>query len=319
MRTRKLRRNQRRQAWVCTRAALACLAVAGACLALVGPALTGAAEAAEQETLAERLGRILHARGQGRTDLGTLEKRALELLREFPSPQDKGIIYAAIADMYYQTDYEAYGAEIVLFAKKALQYPLSLDKEVRTRRCWASALRGQMTDAKGEVAHPEKRREAALLLLGGLKLVLEHLTEDRLQRWPVLPRLTIDGPLTPEDRKRYEEHRRREKERQRIIQQNELLRTRDLLCQQVSQLYIRKPYNLAELKRLLAATIGDGRIAQEILQDVRARNEGRQGVQWMSRLKMPPPPPGIPVPPEIRARIDQMKRETAARPEAGKK
>lgn len=231
--------------------------------------------------LEKGLARIRVEAAKGQNGLGLLEDRCLDLSAEFSSRTHRAKIYAAIANIYMQADREEYAPEILAYSKKALELPLGPLEAVSMYGLWAKSLWRQHKTAKGR-QFAMVRPQIAMPMLLGLKVILEKLEVTEIEPLPSVGLVTGMGDSAYSKRME-QEHAMRLAVRRRAEVQNGLFRQRCFLAASIVDLYTTKPYDTEELRRVAMATLKDVAAVKEIADDVGARIDGEEGVQWLER------------------------------------
>lgn len=188
------------------------------------------------------------------------------LLAAHPAPEDRGRIYADLAEVLCNTGMKDPEA-IILATKDALACPLDPSVSMRVHVAYGDALqvknRGVTDDALRAV-----RGDIAKVYLEGVKVGLDGGAPE--EKLPLLPVeiLNIRGD-EPRFQKAIREHDEAAANEIRK-HANELLERRNALEGQVVYLYTRRPYDTDELKRIAADALKNDSAVQRIVAKVDA-------------------------------------------------
>ncbi len=230
------------------------LIVAANVVLLLTPA--GGVLTAGGNELGPRLREIDSQRRFGRTpeQMEKMETQYLELLQEYDSPEDKGRIYAAIANSYINSGIQTPGGlpvfpeKVAEYCEKALQYPQEVPDSCRFYSFWGAALQAQCYKS-GEEDFSVARREIVIPYLKTLKFVFDNLTSRESQNLPSVVAYDVP-PSDPHYGEIVRKHNRQMNKWKEVKLNNKLLRYKDVLVPKVVSLYSQKPYATDELREL---------------------------------------------------------------------
>lgn len=211
-----------------------------------------------------RLAAIDQQRDGKDTQTVELERNCLELLEEFTTREDSGMIYAQIALIYAQGGMTQ-PDKTASYCEIALRYPLKASMEAQMFVFWADALQVKHIESSGD-EFTVARREIVNVCLNGLKRILSHKPPKSRQTLPVVHRFDYGGP---KDDPAYQELLRRNKEemaqRKKIIEQNTLVMHREALLEKCIYLYSLEPQATDEFERLAGEIFGDEDAVKELI------------------------------------------------------
>ena len=218
--------------------------------------LSAAALARGQDSLLVDLNGLDALRKGHDTPYEKVEKQGARLLEKYKDGKAQGRIYYQLAHVYAQTGLDR-PQPAIAHAKKALEFPLELDLELRLYCYWGDAV--QVAGRSEALSGP--RRQAAAIYLAGLKKVLALKLPDKIDEPTDVPVIS-DDPAT--QRKMAERAKRVEKARWHET----MLRHRDVLTGQLVRLYSRKPYARGELEELVRASLKDAKQVEQLVEAV---------------------------------------------------
>jgi hypothetical protein len=264
-----------------------------------------------EDALSRSIAGILSWPERTETPPRAMEERLLALMEEHASEEDKGIIYASIAQMYSHAREDAstdddMGKQAAKYARLALAEPL----DPRTA-CSMYSLWGHVTSRRRIGLPPAEfaaaRRRAVLLYLLGLKCALDNGAPVDRQHVPGVGAYQIrGGPDSPELQAAQRKHAREMEARERAMLLNELAEYRYLFVINCVFLYDTEPYDSEELRAFSEEIlIGHEDVAEGIMRKLAWWHENKRG--WQG-----PPPRDSDFPPDVRVGADA----TDAAPEA---
>lgn len=249
------------------------------CLAFTGDgvfATTRKEKLTKQLTVIRADGRVRHV------DPCTLEVRFVDLIQDYNTPSEQGMIYAAAAFSYCEQGFGRGGeretriAKTIEYASKALENPLDVSTNCR--------LRGYLSDAlivrskrRPTNERTEALRAATIICLEGLKLALDN---NAPKEMPTPPTSLVYNVLTP-DKDAQEKLRQKREERaaafEKYRQLRELWKQRQALTLLCIDRCSDKP-DAIEQFRATATRILDGHeeAVNDIVRQIEARAARRQ-------------------------------------------
>ena len=238
----------------------------------------------EYSPLEKALLKIRHEPGRDNIlSLERKEKEALALLKDHGSPSEQAAIYSSIALSY--SDGGWYGQEIGLksakYCEEALKYPLDAPTAADLYSYWAEAislLENHDGHLKGE-ALASHRKKVTVIVLKGLKVTLDNLTQDKAAPPPGVGSFVCVGNCDGSK----EKHAQQMVERNRVDFQNTLVRNRDSLIYRIVMEYFPYDSDTGGLKQLASEilTPAHSNVVQKIIDDLstaRADKEKRHEV-----------------------------------------
>lgn len=224
----------------------------------------------EYSPLERTLLKIRHEPGTDISSLTRKENEALALLESHSSPFEQATIYSSIALSYSEQGW--HGAEIGMksakYCEAALKHPVDAATSAQLYIYWAddiSLLENHDGHLKGE-ALSSHRKKVTMILLKGLKVALDNLTQDKVTPVPGVMRYDCDGNCDDMAK----EHAKQIEERTRVEVQNELISERDVFTRKIVSEYFPVDSDTSTLKRLAynILTSAHSNIAQKILDDL---------------------------------------------------
>jgi len=220
------------------------------------------------------IGRIVGQNDGTVATLSKLEPQLLALLQDHQSPEEKGVIYASIAEMYAERGYtppdDPRTANKVKYAKLALQHPLDPLNVCRMYSIWSDSLLSSYPPPEELRA---ARRKAALAMLLGLRSALEHAPASKVPVPPVEVKTTdtLDAKaLEAEDA----ENRREMEANVQARRLNELIDYREAFVRRCVELYTQRPYDPEELRSFSEILLaGHEEAVKDIIDKLAARME----------------------------------------------
>ena len=246
-----------------------------------GAARTDTDETDRKEILGKRLqairGDAIDVSGAERAS--ALETQFLALVVDHNSPEEKGMIYAAIAlecggqGSRDPNDRDMLLGKTIEYANRALDCPL----ETVTRCTVYHRLGGAML-LKGRFSAKDQweqaRRDSASILLAGLKLALEN---GAPAEWPAPPEQVVfpynyiapeKTPAQMEAERRYEEYMEADRAYRRLY---DLFNERSALTQNLVNAYGREPYDPGEFRTLAEKELaGYDEVVDDIVSQIEA-------------------------------------------------
>ena len=211
--------------------------------------------------------------GRG-TDWARLEAECLELIEDFNSPANLGKIYATIAGIYSDTGFTSKDVQLpktIEYAKKALEYPLDVPTKCHMYGRWADvlivkALRGPQEDMV------EKRREAIVPILQGLKLALDYNAPKEMPKPLAVDLFTLRGDInSPANQKMLKKHEEQVAARKKADFLETLYFKRESLMRKCITLYSQKPYDTNELIDFASKILSKRKdVVEELVSELRA-------------------------------------------------
>ncbi|HID21314.1 MAG TPA: hypothetical protein EYP14_02810 [Planctomycetaceae bacterium] len=197
------------------------------------------------------------------TPFDEIERRSQRLLEKHSSPEDHGRIYYQLAQSYAQGGIfvEERAERVIMYAKKALAFPLDPVSRLRLYNYWGDALR--MVDRTQPF--PRRRKAAAAVYLTGLKESQKYEIPSHPPKspaWDMGASLARGGP-TPQDFERRRQDMRAAREK--WLRDSELYLRRKVLVDQLIDIYRRKPYAASELGSLATSIVGDPDLVDELM------------------------------------------------------
>lgn len=221
--------------------------------ALIVGVLTGLAVSAWATGLRERLYEIDLKRTGDPAQMPGLEKEALELLGDDPSPDDRGTVYAHVGFMYANNGLNPpeHAKRAADYCSRAAQYPLDIQDACYVYLYWGHGIVAQHAKA-GVETRAQVRRQAATAYLRGFKRVAEHLAATSMKGAGAhrsLPELRL---------------------------------FRSVFADASRLLYVEEPLAVGELEELARGVLQDAGLVDEIL----------RGLEEGAALEKPPSDPG---------------------------
>jgi len=220
------------------------------------------------------IGRIVAQNDGTEATLAKLEPQLLALLQDHQTPEEKGIIYASIAQMYAQKGdtppSDVRTQKAVEYSILALKEPLDVLNVCRMYSIWGGkACSFRLPPERFGVA----RRKAVLLALLGLRTALDNGAPAERQPSPGVFRYDYHGPPnSPELKALDEEYRRAWEAHDRVVRANELAFYRQDLVPFCVALYCQAPYDIVELKGFCEVLlVGYQDVAKQITDAVEAK------------------------------------------------
>ena len=219
------------------RALLKLFAVIVACgvILVSGPGFSAA------QTLREDLQKLEGLRDGLNTPLDLVDKTGAEILNKYSAPTDRGQIYYQLAFIYGQSGLRR-PEKLIEYAKKAMDLPLEEDQRLDLFIYWGDAQR--FADPKSPSA--ERRKKAATVYLDGLRETQELNIPAKAPRVPIGMMGDVSGnpKMVAAWQKRQQEAAEAQ---QRAKAQIELVKIRDVLMNQVVDLYTAAPFATDEM------------------------------------------------------------------------
>lgn len=208
--------------------------------------------------LNEQLGNLDRLRRGSNTPFADVERLGQQVLKDFPAPEDQGRIYYHLCHTHGQADIRVKerGDRVIEYAQKGLACPLDAARRLQLYSYWADAIRAR---DRGRRLSPEARKEAATVLLKGLKESLPHNIPDEFPESGVPPLLIGPPPAVPAPE--YEAARQKAAQiavsQKRVRQERELWLRRKVLLMQIIDVYRQKPHAASELRELATCIVAD--------------------------------------------------------------
>ncbi len=213
------------------------------------------------QTLREDLQKLEGLRDGLNTPLDVVDKTGAELLKKYPAPTDRGQIYYQLAFIYGQSGLRR-PEKLIEYAKKAMDLPLEEDKRLRLFVYWGDAER--FTDPKASSA--EKRKKAATVYLDGVR---ECLKLNIPAKAPDLPPVFKFDARDPKERAAMEKlHQEAVAARRKAEAQVELVQIRDVLVNQVVDLYTATPFATEELTGIATKKLQNQKVVDNLVERV---------------------------------------------------
>lgn len=196
-------------------------------------------------------------------DREAIETRLLDLLSENADPQSRGLVYAAIANVYGGA-LAHHAEDAVRFAREALRNQLSVTDECDMYLCLAKAIEAQVRHKQASDA--DARKEQVIPLIQGLSFVLDHLRINKRLSPPAVGKYDVN-PVDPQYEEVVRQHAIQILIREDILQQNRLLAYRDDFSQRVLQLYGAASVKEPAFARIVHEAVGSaGKVEKVLLQ-----------------------------------------------------
>jgi hypothetical protein len=213
------------------------LAVTVAC----GVILVGSSGFAAAQTLREDLQKLEGLRDGLNTPLDLVDKTGAEILNKYSAPTDRGQIYYQLAFIYGQSGLRR-PEKLIEYAKKAMDLPLEEDQRLDLFIYWGDAQR--FADPKSPPA--ERRKKAATVYLDGLRETQELSIPAKAPNVPAGMKGDVSGD--PKMVAAWQKRQQEASDAQRKAKaQIELVQDRDILMNQVVDLYTSPPFATDEM------------------------------------------------------------------------
>jgi hypothetical protein len=189
-----------------------------------------------------------------------LQQRLLALTDEHGSPEDRGLIYASIADMYRRPEGtaapdESMREEAVEYSQLALRQPLDDVNVCAMYSNWAQAIAVGSSELPPESLAAVRRR-AALLYLLGLRCALDYGAPAESQPVPSVGTYHVVAPAgAPELEEARQRHARELQARREADRLNALSCYRGFFISQCARLYGHPSADPAELRVFAEAVL----------------------------------------------------------------
>jgi hypothetical protein len=203
---------------------------------------------------------------------GELERKADELLKQYPAADDQARIHYEVAHVAAQSDIRKHVNRVRKFARRSLA--LSRDP---LQRGWLHSYLGSAAEVEAEKPFAARRRNAAAELLTGYAEMLAQELPAKAPELPVVEGLEDEGPdavAAAQARARHAAQRAAREEAEFI---RALVHRRDTLANQLRWLYHpdprvhgRNPDGPAELRALARKVLDDPKAVEALLARVTA-------------------------------------------------
>jgi hypothetical protein len=197
------------------------------------------------------------------TPFDKVEQLGAELLKKYAAPRDQGLINYQLCHVYAQSG-QARPEQTIAHAKKALQYPLEPLQKLMLYTYWGDA--EQVADRKKP--HQERRKPAAAAYLQGLQEARKLNLPDSLPPRPASPKVDVE-PTDPRFLKLMLQHEKEMEAYRKTEHLRPLIQQRDILTDQIAQMYSRKPFATQELEQMAKATLDDPQEVNRLMGAVR--------------------------------------------------
>jgi hypothetical protein len=204
------------------------------------------------DALQKKLYDIDQMRNGKNTPLEQVESHGRELLSEYTKPEDQGQILFHLTEIHGQSGM-AHPDLVIQHAQNALQLPLDTFQRLRLYVYWGDAIRSENLHKPIQEQKPfsEIRTLAVKPYLEGLKEMQQYKIPDKM---PSLP--GVDAYDVFENDPHYKEVKKRHDDQMaaRLKAKNDqnLWINRNVLTNQIVDMYSRPPYAAAELRQLAA-------------------------------------------------------------------
>jgi hypothetical protein len=197
-------------------------------------ALCGSSSFGEEGALRAQIEKIRRSASTSeQVDRGIIRKQLLTLLSENANPQSRGLIYAAIANVYSE-DLTYYAEDAVHYAQEALMNQLSMMDKCDMYLCLAKAAEYQARHK--QLSDAVDREKQVVPLIQGLAFVMDHLGIDKRLPPPAVGKYDVD-PADPQYEEVVRLHAKQASIRDDALQQNRLLAYRDEFSRRILQLF----------------------------------------------------------------------------------
>jgi hypothetical protein len=206
-------------------------------------------------------------------DRGHIERQLLSLLSDDSSSENRGTVYAAIANTYCGDMVNHY-EKVDHYAREALKNQLSIVDACDMYLCLGNAAEARARRS-GVTPNVEGLENQAEPFIQGLAFVLEHLRIDRSLSPPSVGKYDVD-PRDPQYQEIARQHEKQLAYRNDVLQQNRLLAFRNEFSRRVLQLYPQSQVHAAAFGRIVRDAVGNADKAEKVLRHLRGATD-KQG------------------------------------------
>jgi len=196
------------------------------------------------------------------TNYDNYEKQLLQLASGKVTSEDRGTVFAAIAEIYGHS-MENFSEKTVYYSKAALNERISILKS-----CDLYLLSGNAMEATGRreigVISSMAFSNSAKLYVQGLDFALEHLQTNKMVPPPSVGKFDVE-PTDPQYQNVVRLHEEQVTARNKILEQNQLINFRDEFKRRLLLLYSLKVPSMPSLDKIVSDAIGDDGRSEKIL------------------------------------------------------
>jgi len=250
----------------------------------------GAGAGAADESLSRQLQEIDGMRKGPKTPFAKVESQAQDLLKKHTTPEEQGRIYYQMTDAYGQGGlfHLELARRVVEYAQKALEYPQEPVHRIELYMYWGVGIRAA---GRNDPFQPV-RKAAAEVNLKGLKEARQYNIPEKpreVSLGSLLARPADGGPLTEQEFKRRSDVLLAA-QRQARYEAN-LIHRRQVLVNQIVELYTSKPYAATELRDLATQVLEDSASVEELMRIIEEKGALKDDVVEEEPSEPPPAQP----------------------------
>jgi len=203
-------------------------------------------------------------------DRARIEKELIGLLAGNASPERRGTVYAAIANVY-SSDLAHHAESAAHYAREALKNQLSIADACDMYLCLGNA--AEIQARPGGASNAVNRETQAAPFIQGLAFVLDHLRIEKSLPPPPIGKYDVE-PNDPQYEETVRQHKKQIADRDDVLLQNRLLVCRDNFSRRVIQLYPPSLVNnKTALTRIVREAVGNADKAEKVLLHLNAAHQ----------------------------------------------
>ncbi len=194
-------------------------------------------------------------------DREAIERRLLGLLGKNSNPESRGLIYAAIANVY-SGDLAHHAEDTVRYAREALTNQLGIMDECDMYLCLGKSAEARVRH--GPSPDAADRENLVVPFIQGLAVVLDHLRINKSLPPPPVGKYDVE-PNDPQYEEVVRQHAKQTAIRDDVLQQNRLLAYRDDFSRRVLELYGRSLIKELAFTHVVREAVGNAGRAEKVL------------------------------------------------------